>query len=272
MVVRVTGRSPAPSVPPDLVDGIAVSYRVRFDEATPAGTVRASALLRYAQDVAWIHSERLGFDRAWYEERGLTWLVRSALLVIEGAAPTGEAVTVETRIVGYRRVWARRRTTFVDRHRRAIGWAFTDWVIVDRRGQPTRVPDALPALFASPPPSFEPVRVTLSRTPDEAATIATPVRRSDLDPLGHVNNAAYLDYLEDAVAGLPGGPGWLEALPRAYRIEYAQAADPGDRLRAVAWPMTDPGRPEVAGAGYRLLNVDGVELARATLRLEAPTR
>jgi hypothetical protein len=35
-------------------------------------------LLRYAQDVAWFHSASRGFDRAWYAERGLTWLVRTA--------------------------------------------------------------------------------------------------------------------------------------------------------------------------------------------------
>ena len=49
------------------------TYRVRFDEAGPDGLLRASGLLRYAQDVAWMHSEALGFDRAWYRERDLAW-------------------------------------------------------------------------------------------------------------------------------------------------------------------------------------------------------
>jgi acyl-ACP thioesterase len=86
-------RPPAPAeawVDPAL--GMTVPYRVRFDESSPAGTIRTSALLRYAQDVAWLHSERLGFDRAWYAERGLTWLVRSVELVVEGCIETGAAL------------------------------------------------------------------------------------------------------------------------------------------------------------------------------------
>ena len=66
-----------------------VPYRVRFDECGPDGLARTSALLRYAQDVAWIHSERLGFDRDWYAARGLTWLVRAAEVAILRAGPAG---------------------------------------------------------------------------------------------------------------------------------------------------------------------------------------
>jgi acyl-CoA thioesterase FadM len=268
--------SDEPALDPAL--GIRVPYRVRFDEATPSGTVRASTLLRYAQDVAWIHSDRLGFDRSWYADRGLTWLVRSALVVVEGPVLSGDALGVETRITGYRRAWARRRTSFLDAAGGRTAWAYTDWVIIDRRGRPTRVPEAIATLSAEPPPSFEPIRVPSIEAPGSAVATDTRVRRSDLDPLGHVNNAAYLDLFEEAVAALPDGATWLDAVPRAYRIEYLQAAEPYDRLRAQAWPIGDP-RPEVHGTGpagpsgarYRLATDAGVELARATLVLDAPT-
>ena len=61
----------------------AASYRVRFDESVPTGTIRTSGLLRYAQDVAWMHSDALGFDRDWYQARSLTWLVRAAAAALE---------------------------------------------------------------------------------------------------------------------------------------------------------------------------------------------
>ncbi len=44
-------------------------YRVRFDEADASGLLRPSGLLRYAQDMAWRHSEVAGFGREWYAER-----------------------------------------------------------------------------------------------------------------------------------------------------------------------------------------------------------
>ena len=47
---------------------------------------------------------------AWYAERGLWWLVRCAELNLLADVAMGETVTVTTTIVGYRKVWARRRT------------------------------------------------------------------------------------------------------------------------------------------------------------------
>ena len=58
--------------------GFPAPFRVRFDEAAPDGLVRTSALLRYAQDLAWQHSDAKGFDRVWYAGRDVTWLVRTA--------------------------------------------------------------------------------------------------------------------------------------------------------------------------------------------------
>ncbi len=45
---------------PEVVRGVTIPYRVRFDECGPDGLARSSALLRYAQDVAWVHSEQHG--------------------------------------------------------------------------------------------------------------------------------------------------------------------------------------------------------------------
>ena len=72
------------------------SYRVRFDEAGPDGRLRTSGFMRYAQDLAWQHSADLGFGRAWYAERGLTWLVRAAELVISAAPEMGVSVVSVT--------------------------------------------------------------------------------------------------------------------------------------------------------------------------------
>src|SRR5262245_66100852 len=80
-------------------------YRVRFDEAGPNGRLRTSGLMRFAQDVAWQHSTALGFGRAWYLERGLTWLVRSAELEVLAPIPMGVDIVSRTQVVGQRRVW-----------------------------------------------------------------------------------------------------------------------------------------------------------------------
>ena len=70
------------------------------------------------------------------------------------------------------------------------------------------------------------------------------VRFSDLDPLGHVNNAAYINYLEQAAidhaAAVDLGQERLAALggvfiARRHVIDYLRPAVADDRLRIVTW-------------------------------------
>jgi acyl-ACP thioesterase len=209
------------------------TYRVRFDEAGPNGLLRASGLLRYAQDVAWMHSEALGFDRAWYRERDLAWLVRAAEVEIDVAIAMGAVLTVTTEVVGYRKVWARRRAAFrmdgVD-----AGSVLTDWVLVDGRGRLTRLPDVFAARFPGTAHVDGLLRVDLPAPPRDAARRSFAVRRQELDPMHHVNNAVYLDWLEESIVGV-APDGQLDMLPRVYRLEYAASAEPGATVDAVTW-------------------------------------
>ena len=95
---------------------LSAPFRVRFDESGPSGTIRSSVLLRYAGQLAWIHSEGLGFDRAWYRQHGLAWLVRAVDLEILRPIADGDELLGSTEVVGIRRVLARRR-----RHTRPRG-------------------------------------------------------------------------------------------------------------------------------------------------------
>ena len=54
--------------------------------------------------------------------------------------------------------------------------------------------------------------------------------------MGHVNNAVYLDWIEEAVLEA-GDPAAATAVPRRAAIEYAASAEPGDTLEAAAWPL-----------------------------------
>jgi acyl-CoA thioesterase FadM len=238
------------TLPPGIVNGVTADYRLRFDECGPDGVVRTSSLLRYAQDVAWIHSERLGFDRSWYAERGLAWVVRAAELGILTPVSLGSTLSISTAISGFRKVWARRRTEARLEDGTLAFWGHTDWVMTDRRGLPGRVPPEFPAAFAIAPGPFEPGRVPLPPTPAWATRHVTRVRPQDVDPMGHVNNAAYLDYLEEAlIAAGPGAVGTMEATPRRVRLEYLLPAAPFATLSGAAWPHEDG---DGAGWAWRL--------------------
>ena len=243
---------------------VTVPYRIRFDECGPDGLVRSSALLRYAQDVAWVHSERLGFDRAWYAERELAWVVRAVELAVLEPLPLGMTLALSTAVTGFRKVWARRRSEGRADDGRLVLWVHTDWVMTDsRRGLPARVPDAFPAAFAVPSGGFDPGRVPLPPAPEGALVHRASVRPQDLDPMGHVNNAAYVDYLEEALAAVgPGAETAITGTPRRLRLEYLLPAIPGTGLVGITWPGPFEGLP---GWAWRLADDGGQELARARI-------
>ena len=239
----------------------AASYRVRFDEAGPDGLLRTSGLMRYAQDLAWLHSTALGFDREWYAERGLTWLVRSAELEVLAPIPMGVDVAARTQVVGQRRVSARRRGEFVSADGTLAAWVHTDWVMIDARGALTRIPDIFGEAFRIPEATGQINRVSLPPTPDGASRRSFAVRPHELDPMDHVNNAVYLDWLEGAVlaASSEKGADVISDLPRRYRLEYAAAADRGMHVTDAAWLGAE------GTWSYRLVCADGPELFRATI-------
>jgi acyl-ACP thioesterase len=241
-------------------------YRVRFDEAGPDGRLRTSGLMRYAQDVAWQHSTALGFGRDWYLERGLTWLVRSAELEVLGAIPMGVDVIAETRVLGQKRVWARRRGEFRDGAGTLVAWVHTDWVMIDARGALTRIPDVFGEVFRIPEATGQISRVALPPTPSDASVRSFAVRPHELDPMDHVNNAVYLDWLDEAVLAAAAGStpvAAIAALPRHYSLEYAVAADAGTGLSDAAW------RDENDGWRYRVTGPDGGDVFRAAIHPSA---
>jgi acyl-ACP thioesterase len=232
-----------------------VPVRVRFEECQPGGEVRASAFLHYAQDVAWVHSVVAGFDRAWYRDRGLAWLVRCLRLDVLGPSLAGETLTVTTEVVAMRRVLARRHGEILAAGGSLVATVDTDWVLTGANLAPVRIPSEFEAVFPELRATFEPRRVPLRPTPSDAHHRRFHVRRSEVDPMAHVNNAAYVDYLEESLAEA----GALDALrvhPRRYLLEYQQAAGPGGALVGATWRDGD-------GWAYRLTDDAGIDLLRA---------
>jgi acyl-ACP thioesterase len=238
-------------------DTCSAPYRVRFDEAGPDGLLRTSVVLRYAQDVAWHHSATRGFGRGWYAERGLTWLVRAAEVHVLARIAVGSEIIGTTQVVGWRRVWARRRTDFRDPAGNLMAWTQIDWVLLDRNGSPTRIPSEFDAVFAAPIVAFGLARVAVQEPPLRARTLSLVVRPQELDPLDHVNNAVYADWLDEAVIG-SGDLLATRAVPRLARLEYAAPAAAASQVQGSVWREDD-------GWSFLVRDVPGHDLLRARL-------
>lgn len=238
-------------------DRCSAPYRVRFDEAAPDGRIRTSVLLRYAQDLAWYHSAYHGFTRAWYRDRGLTWLARAAEVTVLGEMRVGDEMVGTTQVVGWRRVWARRRTDFVDADRTPLAWTQVDWVLLDARGAPTRVPDDFDQDFWAPKADFPLGRVALADPPQDIDGAPVRVRPQEVDPMDHVNNAVYADWVDERILRL-GGEADVRAIPRTVRLEYARAVEADATVRVEAWR-------DAGGWSCRVRDPSGSDFLRARL-------
>ena len=259
-------------------------YQVRFDEADASGHLRPAGFLRYAQDMAWRHSEEAGFGRHWYAERGLHWLVRHVDLRIDHAVAYGDIVATTTEVIAWRQVLSRRHAEMrvvgsaersdgdgAAAHPGVAARVDTDWVLLTLEGRPARVPDEILAMFGSRA-TFERSRALPCEPPAEAWRFSTRVRPADVDPMAHVNNAAYLDVVEEALAALAqgaSGPRTLRLPPGApvgcrYRLGYVRPALPSARLEVAVWQR---GRRQ---RRCRIADGDGQELTRVLISSRVP--
>lgn len=214
---------------------------VRFDECGRDGRMRAAALLRHAQDVAWPHSERLEYGRAWYEARGVGWVVRGIDLLIDQPPHSNEVITATTSLAGFRHVMARRHTRLFTANGRVIADAAIDWVMTDAEGRPSRFPAEFEAFVERVGATFLPIKIPAT-PPDGVVThtVEIPLRTSDIDPLGHVNHAAWLEIVEEALAA--AAPEQLAATRRRIRLEYLAVTE---GTRAIVQISQEQGGPDL---------------------------
>jgi acyl-ACP thioesterase len=166
----------------------------------------------------------------------------------------GRTLRVSTAVVGHRRIWARRLGECRLADGSLVARVTTDWVLLDARNRIVRIPPDFGVAFTNPEVESEILRVPVP-TGEPAYRLETPVHRRDLDPLGHVNNAVYVDWLEEAL----GAAGWLPGAllpPRRISLEYLSSAAAGDtvaiELRGLADSWTavirQPGGPDFVRA------------------------
>jgi acyl-CoA thioesterase FadM len=138
-------------------------------------------------------------------------------------------------VQGFRRIWARRRSEFRSGAGVLLAEADIDWVLTSADGRPTRVPDEIVQAFPGLDAEYRPARLELPTAPPDAVEHERRAEAHEVDPMGHVNNAAYLDQFETLLDAL-GSAALRTAVPRRYRVEYLSPAPAGSGLRWIAWP------------------------------------
>lgn len=241
---------PQPAFTPDPAQGrvFRTSRVVRSVDVTPAGRLRFDALARYLQQAA---EDDLA-DAAWAEP--YTWLVRRTSVAARGYPAHRDRVQLRTFCSATGPRWAERTTT-VASPAGDLMQATAVWVAITAAdGRPVPLGDVFHRIYG-PSTEGRQVSARLSQPGPPASAGAAgrrwPLRASDFDTAGHVNNSIHWAAVEDVLAGLD----WL---PSRAELEYHRPVLPGHEPRL----LTD--------RGDGLLSVwlchDGERLASAVLR------
>jgi acyl-ACP thioesterase len=242
----------------------AAGRAVRGPDVSPDRRLRLDALARYLQEAA----EGDLIDAGWRETYG--WVVRRCAVDIARFPRLGQRLEVRTFCSAIGPRWAERTTTLADSRGGGgeLVRARAVWAAVDSAtGRPCPLGEEFRRLYAaSAAGRTVSVRLSHPRPPegaggvvdgiagvvpdDKAAGTPWPLRATDFDASGHVNNAIYWAAAEEALAGL----GWR---PASAEVEFNRAALPGCEPRLLVEPAPH-------GAWAWLLN-DGRPLASARL-------
>ena len=240
---------PQPAFTADPAQGrvFRTSRVVRSVDVTPAGRLRFDALARYLQQAA----EDDLYDAAWAEP--YTWLVRRTSVLVRGYPAHRDRVQLRTFCSGTGPRWAERTTT-VSGPAGDLVQAVAVWVAIDAAdGRPVPLGDVFHRVYG-PSTGGRQVSARLSHPglPENASLRqAWPLRASDFDTAGHVNNSVHWAAVEDVLAGLD----WL---PSRAGLEYHRPVLPGHD----PWLLTE----RRDGQLLIWLSDNGDRLASAVLR------
>lgn len=205
---------------------------VRLGDVDERGRLRLDATARYLQDVATDDdAETDGADGADGADGQSGWVVRRTMIDVRRAAALDEPLALSTFCSGTGRSWAERRTSIVGDRGASIE-AVSLWIRIDAAsGRPTGLGQRFFDVYGEAARGRRvSTRLSLAAPTPSVEHRAWPVRRVDLDPLHHVNNAAHWAIVE-------------ELLPEGSRrgmseIEHLVPIEP-DATPTLAWSFDD---------------------------------
>lgn len=250
-------------------------FRIRHYECDAYGHLNNVNYIRYMQETALDAAADVGWDVDKHRAVQRQWLIRET--DIEYLLPLlyNEQVDVITWVQDFRRVRSHRVYEFRRVSDGALAAkAITDWVYINTENErPAKItPDVIAAFAPDGLPDAEPPErfPKAAPQPEGVFQLKHRVRWSEIDTVGHVNNAAYLGYCEDASTQVGRAFNWpmsrmldvgFAMIARRYRIIYLQAAQLDDALTIATW-ISD-GKRATATRHYEIIrDSDQAVLAR----------
>ena len=207
-----------------------VGYRIRLSDADASGRLRLDAVARYLQDAA-IDDVA---ETDWGAPEHL-WVLRSVRIdVLEPFLDDGE-VDIVTWGSSFSSLAAGRRWSLAGDGGGVIEVDST-WIHLGPDARPARIGTGFDDYAEAAQGRIASTKLMLPAPPMDGARILWPLRATDVDRMGHVNNAAYWSAIEHRL--VEREPDLRR--PHRARLDYRHPVDLGEQLE-VAEAGTDGG-------------------------------
>ena len=172
-------------------------FHIRPTEVDRYGRLKPSAMLLYIQQTAGEHSDSFNLTYDALAQRGIFWTVIRHKIEIARLPRENEKITLETWPMPTTRVAFPRSTVAYDEQGNVLFRSICLWILMDLNNRSMLVPGKsgvevegfLRGDELSTPKSLMPLSLNNQ--------ICRQVVFSDLDRNGHMNNARYLDWVQD---------------------------------------------------------------------------
>jgi acyl-ACP thioesterase len=204
---------------------ITLHKQVKYFEVDTAFKLKLGALFRLLQEAAIQHSEQVGLGSKTLVDTGSVWILNRMQAQIFRYPEYLENLTVVTwhkGSQGYRAY----RDFILYAGQDKVAVASSMWLYFDtQRKRIVRIPDEVSAAYTREPDSAMDSPVDLWKANLDFTTdldVPISIRTSDFDPLGHVNNAIYFDYIETSIARAMEDPTPIERLQIEFKKEIGR--------------------------------------------------
>lgn len=226
------------------------TFKARFYECNPFGFLKSITYLRWMAEAAFAASTAVGYDFSKYDRLGQLWLVRENQIDYQRPAKYGDEVEIKTWVMDFRRFRSKR--AYQIREKRSgflIATAETDWVYLETESlRPVQIPNEMKlAFFPEGEPEGFPKRSRFQKPPVPSVkpfSYRKIVGWHDIDSMWHVNNAIYLNYIDEAdiitleTCGFPLQrmvQDGITFVSKSQHVEYLQPARYKDKLEITSW-------------------------------------
>lgn len=222
--------------------------RVRLSDMDAGGRLRLDAVARYLQDAATDDVEETGWGTPDH-----LWVLRSIRIDVPRPFLDDREVALTTWGSGFAALAAARRWSLSGDTGGSIE-VDSVWIHLGPDGRPARIGAGFESYREAAQGRSASTRLTLPDPPADARRAPWPLRATDLDLMGHVNNAAYWKAVEDRLHGT--GPDLR--LPYRARMDYRHPIDLGEPVELAEFAHRD---------GHGIAFVSG-ELVKAVALVE----